>query len=793
MTRLTGSVVEAVARIPARIETKLLAAFLAIVVLLIVLGGIGLHALSTVNQQTKELIKSERRIAAARKGQYETTDQLYRIASALLVADQKTLDSALAYLVRIDDHLDRMPHGKPSEAALLDQLRQTYDRFVAVVRQVVDQTRGGNVDQAWAIQLNQAKPLADRLEQLVDQLVAHAAADADADIRASQRAYHAAQILFLVFAGASIVLALILGRIISLSLTRPIGEIEERLGEIAGGDFTQRAHVANRDELGALAANVNRTSEELGRLYQELVAASQHKSAFLANMSHELRTPLNAIIGYSEMLHETAEEEGREDFLPDLEKIGQAGRHLLALINDILDLSKIEAGKMEVYREEVDLAELIAEVRAIAEPLAAANTNRLDVRAPPTLGTLYTDRTKLKQSLLNLLSNASKFTRDGRLSLTVERGRSEISFAVADSGIGMTEEQLGRLFQAFSQADAATTRRYGGTGLGLAITRHFCEMLDGRITVKSAPGEGSTFTIVLPLGDAPAAEAEPAAKTAEAAAIPDPIVAIPAGDAPLVMVIDDDPHARDLLAAAARREGCRVIEAAESGTALALARAHRPDLVTLDILMPRVDGWALLAAFKSDAELCDIPIIIVTVLAERGIALSLGAAGFLTKPVDRVRLSALMRQNLAGGGTVLVIDDDRESRAVARHHLDRLGVATDEAEDGAAALAWLRHNPLPAAILLDLMMPGMDGFAFVEEIGRHPEWRAVPIVVLTAKELSQTEREMLAGRTREVLAKGAGDLDAALRRHLPPGRSRASDTRAGHEGAPGGKAPVAAG
>ncbi|MGH7099125.1 MAG: histidine kinase dimerization/phospho-acceptor domain-containing protein, partial [Stellaceae bacterium] len=387
MMRLTGSVVEAVARIPARIETKLLAAFLAIVVLLIILGGIGLHALSTVNQRRQELIKSEHDIADARKGQYETTHELYLIASALLVADQKTLDSALDRLVRIRDHLDQvMPHGKPGEAALLNQLRQTYDRFVAVVRQVVEQTRSGNVDQAWAIQRERARPLAHRLEQLTDQLVASARTRADADIQASRDAYHAAQILFLVFAGASIVLALVLGRIISLSLTRPIGEIEERLGEIAGGDFTQRAHVANRDELGALAANVNRTSEELDRLYQELVAASQHKSAFLANMSHELRTPLNAIIGYSEMLHETAEEEGREDFLPDLAKIGQAGHHLLSLINDILDLSKIEADKAELdSNERITLPPLLTSLGETIGVLAEKNSVAFHVAADPSL------------------------------------------------------------------------------------------------------------------------------------------------------------------------------------------------------------------------------------------------------------------------------------------------------------------------------------------------------------------------------------------------------------------------
>jgi CheY-like chemotaxis protein len=228
-----------------------------------------------------------------------------------------------------------------------------------------------------------------------------------------------------------------------------------------------------------------------------------------------------------------------------------------------------------------------------------------------------------------------------------------------------------------------------------------------------------------------------------------------------------------------RREGYRVITVADGTAALSLAREHRPDLVTLDILMPRIDGWALLAAFKADAELGDIPIIIVTVLAERGIALSLGAAGFLTKPVDRARLAALIRQNLASGGTILVIDDERESRRLVRRHLDRLGCAVAEAADGAAALAWLERHPPPAMILLDLIMPGMDGFAFLEEISRHEEWRHVPIVVVTAKQLGAAEREQLAGRVREVLTKGADDLTAALRRNLPRGVSGGTVAAAG--------------
>ena len=487
-------------------------------------------------------------------------------------------------------------------------------------------------------------------------------------------------------------------------MIRPIREIDATLGEIAAGDFTRRVKVDNRDELGALGANVNRMSEQLGNLYQQLEAASAHKSAFLASMSHELRTPLNAIIGYSEMLQETAQDEGQDGFLPDLARIRDAGRHLLGLINDILDLSKIEAGKMDLYLEEVDLGALIEEVRSIVEPIAAANGNALETVSAP-IGAFYTDRTKLKQSLLNLLSNAAKFTHNGRLRLEVAMAGADVSFIVSDTGIGMTEEQQSRLFQAFSQADVSTSHQYGGTGLGLAITRHFCEMLGGRITVESTPGHGSIFTIVLP-------NAGPA--VAAASTMPEG-----AEHAPLVMIVDDDPNARDLLAATVRKEGYRVLEAPDGVTALALAREWHPDVVTLDVLMPRMDGWAVMTALKSDPDLAATPVIIVTMLADRGLAVSLGAAEFLTKPVDRARLAATLRRHVYGDGVVLVVDDEEESRRIARRHLERLGWEVAEAKDGAGALHWLAENPRPVLILLDLLMPGMNGFAFLEKIEQH--------------------------------------------------------------------------
>src|SRR5712671_74516 len=751
MMRLNNFLVGPVARLPWRVQSKLLVAFLAIVALLIALGAIGLYELSAVNQRTEELIKSERKIAAYRQVQHDTTSQLYSISSALLVSDERTLDSALRQLNQFGYDLERLQFVAKDEIKLLGKVRQEYDRFIAVVTRVVELIRGGHVEEAREAQLKEARPLANRLERLTNELVNKAEADVVAGIEASGEAYRTSQTIVIAFALGAIALALILGRTISWSLIGPIREIDARLSEIASGDFTERVKVGNRDELGALAANVNRMSEQLGDLYQQLEMASEHKSAFLASMSHELRTPLNAIIGYSEMLHETAQDEGQQEFLPDLAKVRDAGRHLLGLINDILDLSKIEAGKMDLYLEDVDIAGLVEEVRSIVEPLTAANANHLEIVCPGTIGSLYTDRTKLKQSLLNLLSNAGKFTHEGRVELEIRPAGAEIVFIVRDTGIGMTDAQQGRLFQAFSQAEVSTSRQYGGTGLGLAITKHFCEMLGGRITVESVSGEGSTFTITLP----------DRSRAAPAAAIPEG-----AAHAPLVMIADDDPNARDLLAATVRREGYRVIEAADGETALALAREWHPDVVTLDVLMPRMDGWAVMSALKSDPELAEIPVIIVTVLADRGIAVSLGAAEFLTKPVDRTRLAATIRQNVRGSGAVLVVDDDGESREIARRHLDKLGWEVAEADDGAGALRWLSQNSRPAMILLDLVMPGMNGFTFLEEIANSIEWRGIPIVILTAMPLGFAERELLAGRTREVIAKGADDLAQVLRRIL---------------------------
>ncbi len=502
-------------------------------------------------------------------------------------------------------------------------------------------------------------------------------------------------------------------------------------------------------------------------------AANRTKSSFLANMSHELRTPLNAIIGYSEILQEDVADLGKQSIGGDLKKIESSGRHLLGLINDILDLSKIEAGKMEMFIEDVEIAPLLDEVRTIIAPMVEKNGNTLEVRLSDDLGAMRTDRTKLKQSLLNILSNGSKFTQNGKLTLAanlVGNGSTMVRFVISDTGIGMSEDQLSRLFQAFSQADASTSKKYGGTGLGLVITRSFCQMLGGDVTVTSKLGEGSTFTITLP--GSPPAPAQVGLSEA-------PHFTKDSVEAPTVLIVDDDAAARDLLSANLKSAGYRLVHATSGDEALSLARALRPDAITLDVMMPKPDGWEVLHTLKSDADLRDIPVVIVTMLSDRGIGLSLGAVDVLTKPVDRARLATLIHSLIRRDGPVLVVEDDSSARDMIRLSIGKLGLQVAEAPNGRQALDWLEAHPEPAVILLDLMMPEMDGFELLDELAANPKWREIPVVVLTAKQLTADERERLSGHAQKVMAKGsasrldiAAAIGAAMRRRPPRGAER---------------------
>ena len=498
----------------------------------------------------------------------------------------------------------------------------------------------------------------------------------------------------------------------------------------------------------ALAIQNARLFQEIEDKSRQLEVADRHKSEFLANMSHELRTPLNAIIGYSEMLQEDAADLGAEQFTDDLKKINAAGKHLLELINAVLDLSKIEAGKMELYLEPFDVPSLVRDIAAVIQPLAATNSNRLDVHCPDEAGTMRADLTKVRQALFNLLSNSCKFTERGTVSLSVARealdGQEWMVFSVSDTGIGMTPEQLTRLFEAFSQADAATTRKYGGTGLGLALSRRLCRMMGGDITVESEAGRGSTFTIRLPAVVPDAVE--------EAPAFPAPAEGVHAGIG-TVLVIDDETAVRDLMQRFLAKEGFRVVTAQGGDEGLRRARELRPDAITLDVMMPGMDGWAVLSALKAEPETADIPVIMLTIVDDKNLGYALGAADYLTKPVDRERLVTVLdkyRRDLP----VLVVDDDVTVRQLLRRMLEPAGYTVVEAENGRAALERLRETS-PGVVLLDLMMPEMDGFDFAVEFRRHEGWRAIPIVVITAKDLSRDDHERLNGYVQRILQKGA--------------------------------------
>jgi signal transduction histidine kinase/CheY-like chemotaxis protein len=443
--------------------------------------------------------------------------------------------------------------------------------------------------------------------------------------------------------------------------------------------FGYQSHVQTRRWLTAkkeLAAQNEQIQEQYAVIESALQSAlqaneaakqaSQAKSAFLANMSHELRTPLNAILGYSEMLAEDAAASGHADIVPDLQKIQTAGKHLLGLINDVLDLSKIEAGKMRLYLETFEVRTVVEEAAVTARPMIEANGNRLEVHCPEGLGSIREDVTKVRQVLLNLLSNAGKFTKNGVVKLDVRRevgvAGNWVFFRVSDTGIGMTPEQTGRLFEAFGQADAGTTKKYGGTGLGLAITRKLCRLMGGEIDVASESGRGTTFTVRLPGeienfdGDATSVRLT----TQSGVKLP----AVPDGttgrERPLVLVIDADAAAGELMERLGAREGFDVTVVRTGAEGLRAATDRKPELITLDVRLPDMDGFQALASLRGDRQLARTPIVVVSVVDDRDRGLSLGATDYIVKPIDLERMAAILASR-RGGSAVNFGSPQRET------------------------------------------------------------------------------------------------------------------------------------
>ena len=548
-------------------------------------------------------------------------------------------------------------------------------------------------------------------------------------------------------------------------------------GTVSICDALRRAIIESESRLSDLVesrASLEAAKQEADEARRAAEGANRAKSAFLANMSHELRTPLSAVIGYSEMLEEEAEDAGETAMLADLGKIKSNAKHLLSLINDVLDLSKVEANKMDTYVETIEAAAFLRDVAGTVDALVRKKSNRLEFELGEGLGNIDTDATKLRQCLFNLIGNAAKFTENGCITLGARREASSsgewMSFTVADNGIGMTPEQLARLFQRFVQADETTTRKYGGTGLGLALSKAFAKLLGGDIAVRSTEGEGTCFTVRIPAS-------MPNARSTDADALGPASDGAGVDERELVVVIDDEAAQRELTTRFLRRQGFAVQTASDGPDGLALVRLLKPRAVLLDVMMPGMDGWAVLRTLKDDPETAAIPVVMVSFVVDPALSATLGAEAAVPKPVDWAALKLVMDRFHASAGEVLVVDDEAQTRERLRTVLQREGWRVTEAANGAEALEQVQRLP-PALVLLDLTMPIMDGFDFLHRLRAMPGCAEIPVVVLSARDVAgsdqdalaeadrilrkdQTSMRDLAGEVRRLTASHAGDAPAS--------------------------------
>ncbi|MBX0330565.1 response regulator [Oscillochloris sp. ZM17-4] len=618
------------------------------------------------------------------------------------------------------------------------------------------------------------------------QAMSAGAREAEAPVRAAR---NAAPIGF----GVIGLVAILVSWLFHIQIVRPVRALAGVATAIGAGQLDQDIDTSGVDEVGHLQlalrqmvmnlrdrerALMEHTAQiiEHQRVELELTkerdiaeAASQAKSSFLSVISHELRTPLTAIIGYSQLMEHLVAADDYRSVATDLHHIYDAGRHLLTLINDVLDLSRIEAGRLQLSAERVDVPYLIHSVVSTVKPLIEQNGSTLQISCPTHMAMMYTDPLKVRQALLNLLGNAAKFTEAGTIWLSVAQERDGdadwVTFVVADTGIGIAADQMPKLFKPFSQIDDSLNRRYSGTGLGLALSQRLCHLLGGDITVESIFGVGSTFTMRLPAiaPTEPAAQLEPLVSLAAAPAVAEaaPEEPVPIVSENLVLVIDGDPAVGSLIARAIGPEHACVVHAASGAGGVELARDVLPELILLNLLIPDMDAWHVLATLKADPALAPIPVVMISIDNQRQRGLTLGVADFITNPCDQATIAAALRWLPAPtptSGYILVVEDDSATADLYLRALEGEGWRAVVAESAREALSAITvHHP--AAIVIDLLMPDMDGVQMISTLRTRPGSIACPIIIMAASDLSGAERAQLKRSARQILTNGAHTLD----------------------------------
>jgi len=535
----------------------------------------------------------------------------------------------------------------------------------------------------------------------------------------------------------------------------------ETTGETVGEDFHWRSGRAQTFEqldadltaldkrMKSAARKVRMTIADLEKARENAAEQNLAKSKFLANMSHELRTPLNAILGYAMLLQEDASDAGNEAVVSDLTRIQQAGHTLLARINDILEISRIEAGKTVLERAVIDINELMRSTIDAYCNEGQLNGNRFAVDVEQDIGLVIGDAENIRQCLGNLLGNAFKFTENGVVTLRVRRSRTDavptIVFSVEDNGIGIDPDEANALFVAFEQGDSSLTRRYGGTGLGLAITRKLARAMGGDCIVESAKGEGSTFSLVLPVGSPVEATEKPHSQA----------VVIDTAVQARVVVIDDDHDALDLMGRWLGQMGISSAAAETGLTGIELVRRHHPDVILLDALLPDRSGYDVLADLRADPELRDIPVVLITVDDDRRRGLDAGASDYIRKPLSKEQLRSVIELYCGKAeGEILVIEDDDDAAELIRRSVEEVGFMTRRAQNGLDGVE-MADSHRPSAIVLDLAMPGLDGFGVIDRLTRHETLHNVPLIILSGQQITLEQHRTLAAGGRRFFTKAA--------------------------------------